>query len=191
VKFRNSLYAFFKQYGTEERRINAEIVQKSGKKAYQIKDYIESTLAEIPGEHYSGNKVNQRLHKKALDAFTKMQAAAQKDGVPLIIVHGYRPPVANKTVKNPNAVASNSSHSYGLAMDLKLSVEGYSVTETSTRNMTNFMRYYGSSVTKWMLVNCSKFGWFPYSNEPWHYEYNPEGMADEIIAGAKTFKRSK
>jgi hypothetical protein len=29
----------------------------------------------------------------------------------------------------------------------------------------------------------------PYFNEPWHFEYNPEGMAAKMVAGAKAWKQ--
>lgn len=128
-----------------------------------------------------------------------MAAAAAKDGVTLKVLSAYRAPAQNQQTTNPMAVASNSSHSYGLAIDFSLSVDAaetstgkaYQLTEASTKDMKNFMKYYGSNVTKWLLVNAAKFEFYPYANEPWHYEYNPEGMADEIIAGAAKHGKKK
>ncbi|MBZ0232454.1 MAG: D-alanyl-D-alanine carboxypeptidase family protein, partial [Deltaproteobacteria bacterium] len=187
-KFRDALYA---EFGYKERRINKEITDNGGKKAYDIKGYLESQLASVPNQ-------SARLHHKAAAAFAEMEAAAAKDGVELTIKSSYRVP-QNKKSSNPYAVASNSSHSYGLALDLKLSVdkedsadgEGFKVTEISTKDANNLMKYYKSSVTKWMLMNGARFNFYPYANEPWHYEYNPEGMAAEIIQGAKDWKKSK
>ena len=193
VKFRNALY---KHFHYDERRINLEITgKKSSATAYHIKDYIHSVLGDLPPEQCApGRKIE--CHREAASAFGAMHAAAKADGVDLLVLSGFREP-KNKVSKNKYAVASNSSHSYGLALDLQLSVDTdhdhkgneFSVKETTTGDANNLMKYYKSSVLKWMLVNGAKFNFFPYQNEPWHYEFNPQGMADQIIAGAKAYKK--
>ncbi|HUQ02634.1 MAG TPA: D-alanyl-D-alanine carboxypeptidase family protein [Kofleriaceae bacterium] len=187
--FKKFLKALYAEFGYKERRINNDITEHGGKKAYDIRKFLESQLADVPGQ-------KAQLHHKASAAFVEMHAAAAADGVDLTILSSYRVP-KNKKSSNPYAVASNSSHSYGLALDLKLSVDkdqaedgdGLHVKEVTTGDVNNLMKYYKSSVTKWMLMNGARFGFYPYMNEPWHYEYNPEGMAKEIIAGAKAFKK--
>ncbi len=189
--FKKFLKALYDHFNYDERRINMEIIKKGGKKAYDIEAFLESQVVPVEGQ-------KAKLHHKAADAFGQMRAAALQDGVELTILSSYREP-KNKVSSNPYAVASNSSHSYGLAMDLRLSVdaadaqdgEAFGVKEITTGDVNNLMKYYKSSVTKWMLLNGAKFNFFPYMNEPWHYEFNPEGMADEIIQGAKAFKKSK
>ncbi len=42
---------------------------------------------------------------------------------------------------------------------------------------------------KWLAMNAGKFNFHPYEMEPCHYEYNPIGMAEEIIEGEKTLKK--
>ena len=198
IKFKKALYQHF-HYG--ERRINKEITGKGGKKmeAFYIVDYLHSLQAKLPSEHCAPGKAGLRCHYKAAEAFAAMHEAAKADGVDIRILSAFREP-KNKKSSKPQAVASNSSHSYGLALDLRLSVDhegtddDLKVSEVSTsistkQSKTNFMDYYKSSVTKWMLVNGARFNFFPYQNEPWHYEYNPEGMAQEIIDGAKAFKK--
>ena len=31
---------------------------------------------------------------------------------------------------------------------------------------------------KWLLLRGEGFGWYPYQNEPWHWEYNPPGFRE-------------
>jgi hypothetical protein len=189
--FKKFLKALYEEFGYHERRINMDITDHGGKKAYDIRGFLESQLVDVPGQ-------KAQLHSKASASFVEMHEAAAKDGVDLTILSSYRVP-KNKQSDNPYAVASNSSHSYGLAMDLKLSVdkdhtadgEAFKVSEITTGDANNLMKYYKSSVTKWMLMNGAKFNFYPYMNEPWHYEYNPEGMAKEIIDGAKAWKKHK
>jgi LAS superfamily LD-carboxypeptidase LdcB len=131
-----------------------------------------------------------------LAAFLRMRKAAAHDDVPLLALSCYRPPIANATSSNHFAVATNSSHGYGLAVDLQLSVDAahtsdrkaFRVSEVNTRDAGNLMKYYQSSVMKWMAQNGQKFNFHPYFNEPWHFEYNPEGMASKLVAGAQGFK---
>jgi hypothetical protein len=45
------------------------------------------------------------------------------------------------------------------------------------KKMANVVRMYRSPNYKWLVFNASRFGWFPYRREPWHWEYNPPGFA--------------
>ncbi|MFC3816724.1 peptidoglycan-binding protein [Lysobacter sp. GCM10012299] len=149
----------------------------------------------VPGQ--SGH----RLYAEARDAFVRMRDAAQKDGVKLAILSSWRSPSHQAKLsanqRNPNAVARGiSAHMYGLAIDLRMSVPALLVLETCTRGfekctsadranpakaglptkMANLVRMYRSPVYKWMLLRARDFGWYPYRNEPWHWEYNPPGL---------------
>ena len=88
--------------------------------------------------------------------------------------------------RSRSGVAANSSHSYGLAMDLTLSDsdQDFNVREIKTGNAKNLMKYFGSPATKWMMANGASYNWHPYTNEPWHFEYNPPGLVEEIVTGA-------
>ena len=79
---------------------------------------------------------------------------------------------------NPNAVASFSSHSLGLAIDFKLSHGDLKVDETTTRPMAEVVRMRESPVHKWLVLRGEEFGWYPYQNEPWHWEFNPPGFRE-------------
>ena len=46
--------------------------------------------------------------------------------------------------------------------------------------MSNVAGMRASPVYKWMLLRGAEFGWFPYGNEPWHWEYNPEDFRDRF-----------
>ncbi len=123
----------------------------------------------------------------------KMRDAAMKDGVPLIIRSSYRDPaVARRRAKkadNPSAVAEFSSHSLGLAVDLRMSLsyetpsgkkKNLRYKETSTRPMQNVVDMRESPIHKWIFLHGANYGWFPYQNESWHWEYNPDGFRDQF-----------
>lgn len=136
----------------------------------------------------------QQLFGEACDAFVRMGEAARRDGVALVILSSWRSRACQAAARanqpNPNAVAGNASaHMYGLAIDLRMGVAGLPVKEINTRvdrataaktgtvaKMGNLVRMYRSPVYKWMSLRAREFGWYPYRNEPWHWEYNPPGL---------------
>jgi hypothetical protein len=68
-------------------------------------------------------------------------------------------------------------------------VPGLSLVNVSTRardKMANMVRMYRSPIYKWLALNGSRFGWFPYKREPWHWEYNPPGLKERFEGNART-----
>jgi hypothetical protein len=135
---------------------------------------------------------DHRLWPEARDAFVRMREAAAADGVRLEITSSWRSRARQQAAAlqqgNPNAVSPrNSAHMYGLAVDLNMRVPGLSLVNASTRahdRMANIVRMYRSPNYKWLAVNGSRFGWFPYRREPWHWEYNPPGFAARFEASS-------
>jgi len=150
--------------------------------------FIERPAVKVPGQP------SHRLYAEARDAFVRMQAAAKAEGVDLVILSSWRSrarqAAASANQPNPNAVARKASaHMYGLAMDVRMGVAGLPIKEINTRvdrataakagtsaKMGNLVRMYRSPVYKWLFLRAREFGWYPYRNEPWHWEYNPPGL---------------
>jgi len=139
---------------------------------------IDGALVAVPGE--SG----KRLHRDASAAFVEMRTAAAADGVTLGINNSYRTAATAQAnaarADNRSAVASFSSHTLGLAVDLNMSHSGLRFLETTTRPFRNVVDMYKSPVHKWMFLRGEPFGWFPYRKEPWHWEYNPVGFRERL-----------
>lgn len=128
-----------------------------------------------------------KLNRHALTSFLRMRARARADGVELIILSAHRSPETARAnaarAGNAHAVASFSAHSLGLAIDFKMSQAGeFQTRETFTRPMSELVRMRQSPVHKWLLLRGEEFGWYPYQNEPWHWEYNPPGFRDRFWA---------
>jgi hypothetical protein len=145
------------------------------------------------------NNPRAKLYPEARDAFLRMRDAAAAEGIRLVIRSSWRSAEHQREIAkrrpNPLAVAAGrSAHMYGLAIDLRLSVPGVSVSEADTwtcdkkthvcEHMANVVRMYRSPVYKWMALHGREFGWFPYRREPWHWEYNPPGFAQRFESGA-------
>jgi LAS superfamily LD-carboxypeptidase LdcB len=140
----------------------------------EVWKYIQAQERPIPGQE------QRKLNRYAEASFVLMRDAAKKDGVDIFILSANRDPaVAARNAErtgNAYAVASFSSHILGLAMDLRMSQGAQKYDEASTRPMTNIIAMRSSPVHKWLFVRGAPYGWFPYTHEPWHWEYNPMGF---------------
>jgi hypothetical protein len=152
-----------------------------------VRRFIGDRLGTVPAPGADLNfpagvdqPAGQRLFQTALDSFVTMRAAAAADGVPLVVLAAWRSrerAQANAADRgNRAAVAEWSAHTLGLAVDLRMSVRGERYEEIRTRPMSNVVDMRESAAHKWMFLRGAEFGWFPYQNEPWHWEYNPEGF---------------
>lgn len=141
------------------------------------------------------NKTGLFLH--ARESFDAMKEAALNDGVQLDIIEAYRYSpscVGGKLPQksaNKSAVADYSSHMSGLAVDLAMSFPGKKFIEKSTTPFYDVMEMRKSPVHKWMFLKGAAWGWYPYSPEPWHWEYNPEGYRKLFREAIKTAKSPK
>ena len=161
-----------------ERRANTtpDAVVLRAEATDEVWDYMTNNWIAVPGQE------RWKLNRIALDSFVRMREQAKLDGVDLIILSAHRnPETAQRNAAragNPDAVASFSSHSLGLAIDFKMSHGDLKLKEISTRPMSEVVRMRESPVHKWLLLRGEEFGWYPYQNEPWHWEYNPRGFRE-------------
>ena len=126
-----------------------------------------------------GKKI--QLHKSAAQAWEALVQAARQDGLkePLFLpVSGYRDPVlqkqlwenakkkygSEKEARKWVAPPGNSSHQSGRAIDFYLGGKNNSANINKLRNTESY---------KWLVANAQQFGFYPYSAEPWHWEFNP------------------
>jgi zinc D-Ala-D-Ala carboxypeptidase len=69
------------------------------------------------------------------------------------------------------ALAKNSPHFTGQALDI------YVGGEPVTTKDANRLIQVQTPAYKWLVKNASKFGFYPYFYEPWHWEYVPARLA--------------
>lgn len=169
-----------------ERRVNIRtgkkphgiVTKDEFKHSETLRDFIKSELVPVAGE------AGEKLNKDAAEAYARMKEAAAEDGVILKIKDSYRPPEVSKKraakAGNKSAIADFSAHNLGLAIDLKMSQGKQRFKEVRTTPMQNVVDMRESPVHKWLFLNADLFGWFPYQNEPWHWEYNPPGFKEQF-----------
>ncbi len=140
-------------------------------------DYITNQWVSVPGQE------RWKLNRHALDSFVRMREQAKTEGIDLVILSAHRSPQTARAnaarAGNENAVASFSAHSLGLAIDFEMRHrDTFTIKEISTRPMSELVRMRESPVHKWLFLRGEEFGWYPYQNEPWHWEYNPPGFRE-------------
>ncbi len=140
-------------------------------------EYMTKQWVPVPGQE------RWMLNRQARDSFVRMRKQAEAEGVDLLILSAHRrrqTAEANAArARNPNAVASFSSHSLGLAIDFDMSHrDDIKFRGLSTTPMSELVRMRESPVHKWLVLRGEEFGWYPYQNEPWHWEFNPPGFRD-------------
>lgn len=150
--------------------------EAGGGRIQNKKDPVSADLVTVQGV---GKKVP--LQKDAARAWSALVAAARSAGLanPLLLpTSGYRSYAHQKSLfeqgirKHGSAAAARrwvappggSAHQSGRAIDFYLG------TSNSSGNLPALKR---TRSYAWLLENARRFGFYPYSREPWHWEYNP------------------
>src|SRR6266568_876563 len=136
------------------------------------------------------------LHRLAAAAWQALVAEARTAGIsaPLLLpVSGYRsskrqnelwqsalqrygsPSIARRWVAPPGS----SAHQSGRAIDFYLGGKNSSKNVAYLRTLPAY---------RWLVANAERFGFYPYPNEPWHWEYNPPHRVapNRIIEGNRS-----
>ncbi len=150
----------------------------------RLKDKSELKASDqVTFKRYTGTETVP-LHRLAASAWAALISAARMDGIaePLLLPSsGYRSDqrqakawakalkkygtkeLARKWVAPPG----NSAHRTGRAIDCWLGLRNGSENVTKLRRQPAY---------QWLVKNASRFGFYPYSAEPWHWEYNPPNL---------------
>lgn len=125
----------------------------------------------------------RKVEKKAYAAYKKMVAAAEADAAlkldpnkgHLKLTSAYRSEKRQEEIRksNPNKVGAGvakgtSAHITGRALDMYVGGVENPNTEDGNR-----LKQSKSPVYLWLIKNASRYGFYPYFFEPWHWEYNP------------------
>ena len=80
------------------------------------------------------------------------------------------------------AAPGYSNHQAGIAIDFRQVLKGTDRIRNST-SATAVARWRASWFFRWLQENAARFGFRPYSAEPWHWEYRPAGTGREHETG--------
>jgi hypothetical protein len=166
--------------GGGERRVNRAGHAVLKERAFKLAkdDFDKVFVGKLDANTIDGHQLNVDAAAK----FREMAAAAKKDKVTLTIGSAYRTRAQEeataKKIKNRRAFAGFSPHSMGLAVDINLKTAGYAYKEQATGDFNKVLDMLESPVYKWLSAHASEYGFYPFSSEPWHWEYNPN---DEFV----------
>ncbi|MFN0109458.1 MAG: D-alanyl-D-alanine carboxypeptidase family protein [Blastocatellia bacterium] len=123
------------------------------------------------------------LHRLAAVALEALVCAARADGIkhpqllPTGSLSGFRTPKQQASLRSSSeakhgsqnigkwvAKPGSSAHQTGRAIDFYLGIPN---------GRRNVARLRQTPAYKWMVANAHRFGFYPYKDEPWHWEYNP------------------
>lgn len=151
---------------------------------------------------FSGDSPKQKMRKTAASALEKLFAGAQKDGITLKAVSGYRSYATQKSIFSRNAdlkgeeVANRTSarpgqseHQTGLAMDVSSASANYELEP----------KFGDTKEGKWLAAHCAEYGFIirflngeedvtGYSYEPWHVRYVGKEAAKQIMKQGVTLE---
>lgn len=165
--------------------------------------HVPSDLTRPDVKFYGNYSDDKRyLRKKAANALEDLFSAAEKDGVILYGVSGYRSYSRQKEIYNNNieqrgssatnkvsAAPGHSEHQTGLAIDISNASLGCTLSE----------EFGNSKEGKWVAKHCAEYGYiirYPknkekitgYSYEPWHIRYVGKKTAKYISKNNITFE---
>jgi LAS superfamily LD-carboxypeptidase LdcB len=164
-------------------------------------DYVPKNLV-TPKVAYAGRLKDIQMREEAASALEKLFAQAQKEGIKIFAISGYRSYEYQKTIFTSNAARygetkansfsarpGQSEHQTGLAMDVSCAAEKYQLEETFGKTLEG----------KWLIDNAIKYGFiirYPegkeestgYIYEPWHIRYVGEAPAKYISANNLTLE---
>ena len=152
----------------------------------RIKDNRDPAPSDVVQVQGHGKKVP--LHRLAAAAWQALVADARSAGVaaPLLLpVSGYRSSAhqarlfaaAVKRYGSPRAARvwvappGGSAHQSGRAIDFYLGGSNSSANVEALRRTPAY---------RWLARNATRYGFYPYPKEPWHWEYNPPGGSSSL-----------
>jgi len=151
---------------------------------------------------FDGDNPKKQLQRVAAEALERLFAAAEKDGIELRAVSGYRSYATQKAIFERNAklkgeaeanrtsaYPGQSEHQTGLAMDVSAASVNYALEEA-----------FGETVEGiWLAEHAAEFGFiirYPqekeditgYKYEPWHLRYVGVDVAEYVTAQGLTLE---
>lgn len=204
IRSQNALQATVKEEDGTAVVTNAEanMVVVNKKRSLPI-GYVPGDLVEpqVPFS-FEGPHEKRQMRKEAADALEKLFAGAQKDGIELRAVSGYRSykrqvSIFNNNVKTKgqayasqvSAVPGTSEHQTGLAIDVSSPSVGNALEQT----------FGASKEGKWLAKHAPEYGFIirymkgkedvtGYVYEPWHIRYVGEDIAEDITKQGLTLE---
>lgn len=177
-------------------RTDPELLQKYSKIYFLNEHYTPEKISEIPLEYLAPNKKEILLESRVLNYLEKMFKAAERDGINLLVISGYRSYFDQQSLKSAYSVSYGSGantfsadqgyseHQLGTTVDLTTKELGLGYTKIET-----------TKAYEWLNKNAYKYGFvlsYPKGNkyyifEPWHWRFVGKDLAEKLHDEEKYF----
>lgn len=177
-------------------RTDEELLMKYSKVYFLSEHYAPAQLIEVPAKYLMKKDRPEELLANVFPFYEKMMAAAEKDGIGLELVSGYRSFGEQAIVKQGYKVV------YGTGANQFSADQGYSehqlgttVDFTTPEIKAIFDGFEKTKAYKWLQENAHKFGFilsYPQNNayyqfEPWHWRFVGVALATKLHEDGKFF----
>ncbi|HEX8249095.1 MAG TPA: D-alanyl-D-alanine carboxypeptidase family protein [Pyrinomonadaceae bacterium] len=177
---KDTLYQMIKDW--QARRLNSSQTPASERLFdAPIADFYDPTrgadLLKVERETYDAYKrmVAAAARELKLKTTSSGELAAGERFLKIISSYRSREHQARLRAASPNSgragLAVNSPHFTGNALDIYVGGEPVSTFDANRAIQVETPAY------KWLVKNASRFGFYPYYYEPWHWEYVPRNLA--------------
>jgi LAS superfamily LD-carboxypeptidase LdcB len=177
-------------------KTDKELLQKYSKIYFLNENYTPKGLIEVPKQYvYQPEKIIRVLASTS-PFLLQMIDDAEKDGIDLLLISGFRSFSEQSSLKDSYKVV------YGIGANKFSADQGYSehqlgtaVDFTSLKLGANFSSFAKSKEYEWLLSNAYKYGFiisYPQSNtyyqfEPWHWRFVGKKLAQRLHEDGQNF----
>jgi len=175
--------------------LDPELLKKYSKVYFLSENYVPKELTTIDPEYLYTKSQDLYFHKRALLFLEKMFAAAEADGIKLMVVSAYRSFGQQADIK------SGLKITYGYGANRFSADQGYSEHQLGTTvDLTSqetgaFNKFEATAGYKWLNANAYNFGFvlsYPPGNsyyvfEPWHWRFVGTALATKLREQGKYF----
>ena len=177
-------------------KTDKELLQKYSKVYFLNEHYLPDELALVPAEFIYEKDKEIKIHAKVLPYLLALLGGAEKGGVDLKIISGFRSFGEQSSLKNSYIV------SYGSGANKFSADQGYSEHQlgttldfTTIELGSNFTAFAKTEEYNWLKENAYKYGFilsYPEGNtyyqfEPWHFRFVGKKLSERLHEEKENF----
>ncbi|MEK7137881.1 MAG: M15 family metallopeptidase [Patescibacteria group bacterium] len=177
-------------------RTDKELLQKYSKVYFLSEHYAPEQVVEVPTKYLMKKDRPEELFANVFPYFEKMLVAAEKDGIGLELVSGYRSFGEQAIVKQGYKVVFGSgANQFSADQGYSEHQLGTTVDFTTPEIKAIFDGFEETKAYKWLQDNAHKYGFvlsYPPNNayyqfEPWHWRFVGVALATKLHDEGKFF----
>lgn len=173
-----------------------ELLKKYSKVYFLSENYAPEQVSSIDAKYLYDQKKPQLIHSGVLPRLEALLAAAERDGINLRVLSGYRSFYEQASIKYGYKVT------YGSGANQFSADQGYSEHQLGTAvDFTApdvgeiFSKFEASAAYRWLGLNAHKYGFtlsYPKGNlyyqfEPWHWRFVGVALATKLYNSSEYF----